>query len=285
MSLDLDIDAIVREVLAQLEQPASPRQMTAVAERPSLTARDVVVQALQQNIASTAAITPPLAQIPAPAPTTAVASVAAVSGEKPSGSPTVRLTDRVITEALLQQHLGSARQLEIHPKAILTPSARDHIRRLNIAILRSGEAGSPGHGTASSGKTYPRWKAFISAATPQVTAFIQQWLAECPYRSQELSGTGAEALRQAVAAVTRAEVAGALLLATHPERLACLANRQSGVRAAAATSPEQIGRLRTSLGPNLLVLDPAGRGLFELKQLAKAFLAGGAPTPPADWPE
>jgi len=55
----------------------------------------------------------------------------------------------------------------------------------------------------------------------------------------------------------------------------CLANRVAGVRAIAAADPATAVEAARAVGANVLVADPRGKGLYQLKQLASAFCRGG----------
>ncbi len=54
----------------------------------------------------------------------------------------------------------------------------------------------------------------------------------------------------------------------------------TGVRAASAAEPGEVYRAVQSLGMNLLVVEPAGKSISWIKQLASAFRVSGAPRAP-----
>ena len=54
----------------------------------------------------------------------------------------------------------------------------------------------------------------------------------------------------------------------------------TGVRAASAAEPGEVYRAVQSLGMNLLVVEPAGKSISRIKQLASAFRVSGAPRAP-----
>jgi ribose 5-phosphate isomerase RpiB len=60
----------------------------------------------------------------------------------------------------------------------------------------------------------------------------------------------------------------------------CVANRQRGVRAAAASNRGEIENTIRELGANLLVIDTARRGTLEIERMVAAFIA----TPQRDCP-
>ena len=87
-----------------------------------------------------AAATPPAAAEPAkPAPV--------AKAEKPASPGELVLTGRVITLAALGERLASVRRLVVPPRAIVTPSVRDELRRRNVELVfgqRNGAAAQTG---------------------------------------------------------------------------------------------------------------------------------------------
>jgi hypothetical protein len=56
--------------------------------------------------------------------------------------------------------------------------------------------------------------------------------------------------------------------------------RVEGVRAATADEPSAVHRAVNGLGMNLMVMEPAGKSISWMRQLAAAFRAAGAPRAP-----
>jgi hypothetical protein len=54
----------------------------------------------------------------------------------------------------------------------------------------------------------------------------------------------------------------------------------AGVRAAVAAEPTDVQHAVSTLGLNLLVIEPAGKSISFMKQLAKTFRNAGSPTIP-----
>jgi hypothetical protein len=50
----------------------------------------------------------------------------------------VRLTDRVITMALLQDRLASVRRVIVPTRAVVTPAVRDELKQRDIELIRQG---------------------------------------------------------------------------------------------------------------------------------------------------
>ncbi len=99
---------------------------------------------------------------------------------------------------------------------------------------------------------------------------------------ERLAKTGAATVVAEVAEAVTKEGRLGLVLSGQPHVAACLANRRPGVRAAVARDREEVVQALGSLGLNLLVVDPARRGLFQLGQMVKQFLDAGSRGCPAE---
>jgi ribose 5-phosphate isomerase RpiB len=117
-----------------------------------------------------------------------------------------------------------------------------------------------------------RWQVIATVSTPEVTAALEGLKARGINVDFRLVGLAAEAATQAVSAVCRGEAVKAVVLTSQPELVACLANRNEQLRAAAVTDTATGERVQRTLNPNLLAIDPSARGVHELKALLKAFI-------------
>jgi hypothetical protein len=63
----------------------------------------------------------------------------------------------------------------------------------------------------------------------------------------------------------------------------CLANRRSGVRAVLGAEPQGVRRAVESIGANLLVLDLAGKSMFQQIKIVKEFTHPGPRSCPQAW--
>lgn len=228
-----------------------------------------------RSVEPSAAPAAPAAQVPEPR--------SAVANPNASSHPSqvIRLTEAVITADVLQSCINGAKTVQIGARAVLTPSARDFLRTRNIQCTRDA-AGNTGAG-ASGSPAETRWQAVISKANSQVEAVVKNLQAAGEAWETRLTGLPAEAARQGMSALCRGEAAGIVVFADQPEVVACLANRNTRVRAAAVWNAQQIAAAAQHLGANLLAIDPVGKSFFELRTMLKAFTAGGTPRLPASW--
>jgi hypothetical protein len=178
----------------------------------------------------------------------------------------VHIAGQVITQSLLAASATGVEDVRIDAKAILTPTARDFVKQHGIRIVREGAA--PARATATI-----RWQALVTKSTSQIAAAIDGLSPFGVVCEVRLSGVPAEAAAQAISALCRAEVQQVVVFSDQPELVACLANRNDKVHAAAASDIAAIERVRRHLQANLLALDPAAKSVHELKTLLKAFRA------------
>ncbi len=155
------------------------------------------------------------------------------------------------------------RELVVAEKVVLTPCAREEMRRLGISLVRREPAKQQSLGYDQDG-LYPL---LISAVLS---------LAREGYGLQglELSqGTGSLELgKKAGEKVVKGEVRSAVLFCQQPEAAACAANKLSGIRAAAVSSMHQAKRAMESLGANLIAVEMPGRTYFEIKQMLQLMI-------------
>ena len=193
-----------------------------------------------------------------------------------ASQPTV-LHERVITEELLEQQLNGAKRIEVGAKSVLTPSARDYLSKQKIAWQRQPDTKST---------TQTHWKAISVLSTSAVTAALndlEQSTQTC--WNQETAGTTGEAVAAAVSAICRAEADGVVIFTGRPESVACRANRNMKVRAAALGDVRRAKSVKTEMGVNLFCINPDGKTYIELRNLLRAVTLGGAPQVPGDWNE
>lgn len=196
------------------------------------------------------------------------AATRAVLGDRGRGE---RIDGDVFPERLLAlrhvEALGpQVQEVRVAPGTVVTPLARDELKRRGVAVRWTSRRAAPRQG---------EWAFAIEGNSGVLTALRRTWLeASEPWR--ELSALG-----EAVPWVAASSERGAVVLTDDAAVAVWRAHRSRGVRAAAAESSVGVSRAVQGLGANLLVIEPAGKPLALLKQLAATFRAGGAPRVPA----
>jgi hypothetical protein len=177
------------------------------------------------------------------------------------GAPPVLLSEKVVTEAILEDALNGSRAVRFSPKAILTPSARDYLRVNGIEwayVTRAAAERKAGGGT---------WAALVVRTTPAVERVLAEVL---PGARQELLGCPDDAATLATSEIARGGFSRAVIFAEQVHRAACLANRHEAIKAVAVRDVVDVAVIRKQLRANVWCLDPTGRGYFELRNILKA---------------
>ena len=239
--------------------------VAAPASAPAVAAVPVPVPVVAPAVATPAVATPAVA-------TPAVATPAVVAPRAPlAASNEVRISERVITGELLRR-LAVGAVVQISPKALLTPSARDAVASLKLQVVRESAAGPTTAGRQTS------WLVLSAQPGTALDSALPGWKTAGGRVELRRTATPAETAEQAIGALCRGEAQGVLVLSPEPEWIACLANRNDRVRGASVATAAALSRLSAGLKFNLLAVD--GRGLtaadWNAVWPALAGAAGGA---------
>jgi len=250
---------------------APPTHFSAAAELligPVLTETPAVTTVVAAAVAAPAAA-PAVASVPVPVP---VVAPPVVAPRAPlAASHEVRISERVITGELLRR-LAVGAVVQISPKALLTPSARDAVASLKLQVVRESAAGPTTAGRQTS------WLVLSAQPGTPLDSALPGWKTAGGRVELRRTATPAETAEQAIGALCRGEAQGVLVLSPEPEWIACLANRNDRVRGASVATAAALSRLSAGLKFNLLAVD--GRGLtaadWNAVWPALAGAAGGA---------
>jgi hypothetical protein len=183
-----------------------------------------------------------------------------------SANGQVVLQHRVITEDILAEAGVAGRSVTIPAGAVITPSGHDYIRRHQVTIA-SGVSGKS-HvtagvlvciGTASSVKAAAgsaKWTTVAAGCERDAAKKIQ-----------------AEALAKPV-----------VCCGGEPSAVACLLNRDAGLRVAVISRGTDIDRLMALMNPQAVCLDATGWSFAELVRLFRQLGMSGN-TVPSGWKE
>lgn len=177
----------------------------------------------------------------------------------------LRVAAKVISLSELDGRLDGVQRLIVRRGAVITPAVRDLLRTKKIAIASD----------AASGKSAAAAKVKLAVAeTKYDLASLVKGLEGHRVAAEQLQQNKLElVVAELSAAATRDQLG--VLLTSQTAVAACLANRNRGVRAAVANRVADVVAAVATLGANLLVVDPAGKSLFELTQLVREFAQGG----------
>jgi len=227
---ELDLEAMVREVLRRLQQlsgepaPGAPTQ-----------------GATPDPISSSQA-SPPQASQP---------------GQ-------LRLPERTISLGTVTGRLAGVKEVLVSAGAVVTPSVRDELRKRQIALRVASESAAQ----AAEPAGLVLGVAGRAQATGAALAAVQ---AEAGGAERFERDCVVEVVRQVTQAVTRQGRIG-LVLTDRPAVALCLANRQAEIRAAWGVNRASVREAARLIGANLLVVNPAQHGVYELRSMIREFV-------------
>jgi ribose 5-phosphate isomerase RpiB len=173
---------------------------------------------------------------------------------------------RVLSADDLRRHLTGQRELQLLPRAIITPLAADELKARGVRVSWQD---APANGTKAAMGTW-------GYAQERPDALVDSVV-----RALERDGIALAALRLRVhspcdwskaVATTIAQSAhpGVVAFCTDAGLVCCVANKLSGVRAVPIATVAQANKARASLGANLLAIELPGPTFFELRQIVRA---------------
>lgn len=197
------------------------------------------------------------------------AVLAGIQGPSPGGS-NGRAADVVFADRLLSLRLAETlppdvRSIKIAPGTVLTPMARDFLKRRGVTVRLASRAEIA---PAALGE----WAFALGASNGQLLALQRAFLED----SRTWTELG-PSLDELTSWIRGGEGRGAFLVSIDPALIVWRACQVPGVRAAFAAEPADARGAARSLGANLVVVDPTGKSISWIRQIALAFREAGAP--------
>lgn len=239
--LPIDIEKVVREVLAEMAQAQPEQTQPGQADSPLPVGEGQGVKA-------------------SPAPPSPRPATGAAGGD-------LVLVGRVIALSDLPAGLAGVRRLIVPADAIVTPAVRDELLRKNIDLV-FGQASQPAPRPAL------RLATFATSTPFDPSGLIRALQAEgIEVRLQTLDCLVAT-VDALLVELAQAQTLG-LVLTRHTAAALCLANRVRGIRAIWGIDAGRVGRDAATVGANVLVADPSALGFSALKQTVLQFTRPG----------
>ncbi len=254
--LDWNLDELVGKVMADLQKKPSESTPAALSET---LARDL--RAARESVA-----------------------------EKPS-APTLYIAERVVVEETVRRLAASSsvKSWAFQPRAVITPSARDLMKKLGVEVAQEAAEVQPTISASNIGSTtssFPSRPEQNGASLPSssaqkslVSVFVATKLPESEgaprtlleylSRNTEFQEERFDCLKKTTLAVAdrlNEGKANRALIVTHDGAIANVwANRKKGVRAVVAYSVEQAKRDIKAADANTLILDPRDLGAYQAR--------------------
>ena len=187
---------------------------------------------------------------------------------RPASQDAEVFPERLLALRHVEQMGPHVRAVRVAPGTVVTPLARDELKRRDVKLSWISRR------DAEAGRERGEWGFAIEGDSGVLTALRRTWLEEDVWHELPT-------LRDAARWVAEVSRRGAVVLTDEPALTVWRANQSAGVRAASAEASAAVVRAVQGLGPNLLVIEPAGKPLALLKQLATTFRSAGAPRVPA----
>jgi ribose 5-phosphate isomerase RpiB len=134
------------------------------------------------------------------------------------------------------------------------------------------------------GQVQARWGYAVERQAPPMLEVAIRTLHRDGVEPVALGGCNGEPCSwvcQVAECLRRGECQGAVLFCEDASLACCVANKVPGIRAAAVATINQAVRAVSSLGANLLVIEPAGRTFFEFKQILRVCYSVPVVCPPS----
>lgn len=193
-----------------------------------------------------------------------------------SDGQVLRWPGRVLTATDLRSSLNGHAEVQLTPGAIVTPLAAEHLQTRGIRVNRL--PAEPKQQLAKSWgyaqqQRYPLVRSAVQALERQGVH-----LQEMPEMKEASACRWAQALSECIA---RGDCLGGVVFGPDAGLLCCVANKVSGLRAAAVTNVAQAAKASLTLGANWIAVEMPGRTYFEALQILRTLCAPGMPACPA----
>ncbi|WP_233578994.1 hypothetical protein [Tautonia sociabilis] len=184
---------------------------------------------------------------------------------RPSG--TIPFAGRLLGERHIAAIGPEVVEIQVTPGTVITPIARDALKRRGIAVRLVSEARAARAG---------EWGFVLEDGVASADA-IRRAILAAPGGWDEVGGDAIEAARWVAGGIDR----GAVVITPEASVACWLAAQVPGVRSAAPGDADAVARAADRLGANLIVLEPAGHPIPSLLHCLKVFRRAGAPEAPA----
>jgi hypothetical protein len=175
---------------------------------------------------------------------------------------------RLLSADDLRCHLNGQRELQLLPHTVVTPLAADELRARGVRITKHTPVPVTSKQPSSAwGYTQERPDALVAAAVQGLEREGIS-LVSLPFSMHDIASQ-----------ITRSDCLGAVHFCGDPALVCCIANKHSGLRAAAVLTVAHAQRARTSLGANLFAVEMPGRTFFELRQILRTIATAPAACP------
>jgi ribose 5-phosphate isomerase RpiB len=184
-------------------------------------------------------------------------------------------TGRVLAYEHLRRNLNGHRRVVLQRGAVVTPLAAEELHAGGVEVTVQGDDKASVQG-GTWGCAQDRVYAVVQSAM-HALGREQVQVQPLPVVADEDLARWARSIGECVANGT---CCGGVVFCRDPSLVCCVANKISGLRAAAVTTIAQAARATLTLGSNLLAVEMPGRTFFEVRQILRQLCATGPRTCP-----
>lgn len=183
----------------------------------------------------------------------------------------LRLSDKLITVELIQSKDDQKTKRWIVPQhVILTPLAKDELRKRKIELVYENQSGSLKSDEAK------REGSFLIAlhglkSNPTLISLLDRLQKKIAFEKIEKKCI-IETTEEIARKLNDHLIHAVILLSPFPAPASMLANRKKGVRALIASTPDQLAVDAPLIGANTLILNPESVGMFRMQQIFNEFV-------------
>ncbi len=182
----------------------------------------------------------------------------------------------------VQGRLQGVGRLLVPRGAVVTPSVRDLLRENNVALTFSTGTDEKVKGGRGGGVSLSLTATLVKPALRFDLAALGRGLKHDGIDVEEsTSDCLIETTDRFAALVKNDGPALGAIVTSHPAPGLCLANRLHGVRAIGPATVAEVTRDAEGVGANLIIIAPAGRGIFQIRQMIRTFCSSGPRQCPA----
>ncbi len=196
----------------------------------------------------------------------------------PAVDPTVAqltINAPVVSLVQVEGRLEGAGRLVVPHGAVVTPSVRDLLREKNIALTFSTGTDEKVKDGRCGGVSLTLMATLVKPALKFDLAALGRGLRNDGIDVKESTSDCLIETTDRFAAMIKDRSAIGAIVTSHPAPGLCLANRLRGVRAIGPATAADVTRDAKGVGANLIVINPAGRGIFQIKQMIREFCSSG----------
>jgi len=182
-----------------------------------------------------------------------------------------RVGERVVTLASLDGRLRGVREVIVPNGAVVTPAVRDDLRKKKIKVTFAEEAHTANGSTGG-------MLVGMAAGSYDAAAVLRAISVESCGVDRVDDDCWIELVRQ-LSRVIAAKGRFGVLITGRAAAAVCLANRERAVRAVLGVTATSVKEAMQMVGANLLIVDPASHGLYELRGMVREFARGSHECP------